>query len=229
MIAFRFFQIFIASLPGLLSNFTLAGQTFSLKYDLADLCNKNQIESYNSQIHPLCEGDKRGISISKSPEGGFAWLKGVEFSNGIIEIYIRDTDISRSSVVGIAFHGINNDTLDLVYFCPYNFLSSDPEINPESVRYASHPEFQWHYPLEENEDRYENGLISVPGDTDWYHIKIDVQYPDITVYLNGSDIPVLDIKKMNTRRSGRIGFWAGKNSDGDFANLVISTIRRMQR
>lgn len=53
--------------------------------------------------------------------------------------------------------------------------------------------------------------------------KIVIQFPKVTVYVNGNSDPNLSIDKLNDRNTGKIGLWVGNNSDGDFANLQIST------
>lgn len=53
--------------------------------------------------------------------------------------------------------------------------------------------------------------------------KIVIQFPKVTVYVDGNSEPSLSIDKLNDRKTGKIGLWVGNNSDGDFANLQIST------
>ena len=54
------------------------------------------------------------------------------------------------------------------------------------------------------------------------HIRLEVTAKQVQVYLNKDPEPVLSVKKLNDRTSGRIGFWVGYNSGGRFANLQIS-------
>ena len=219
-------QIFLVSLPGLLSTLTMNGQTFSIKYDLSDLCEKNQLELFNRKISSFSENDQKGIRFSKNQNDGIAWLKGVEFSNGTIELDIRGKNIFQQSFVGIAFHGVDNDTLDAIYFRPFNFQSDDPVRKIHAVQYISHPEFTWSVLRERYNGKYENPVIPAPDGNEWFHVMIEIRYPKVTVYVNGSNEPSLIIDKLNSRRTGNIGLWAGNNSDGDFANLKISTSSR---
>jgi hypothetical protein len=48
-----------------------------------------------------------------------------------------------------------------------------------------------------------------------------VDYPHVTVYLNNSSSPCLNVDKLNDRKNGKIGLWVGNTSGGEFANLVI--------
>ena len=223
------FRFVLVILPWLISIPPAKGQTFSVRFDLADLCRKNQFETINRQLSWFYENDKKAVSLSKNKDEGIAWIKGVEFTNGTIEIDIRGKDIFQESFAGIAFHGSDIDTLDAIYFRPFNFQSSDSVQRAHAVQYISHPEFTWSALREKYPGKYEKPVFPSPDGNGWFHVKIVVQYPDITVYVDGNDIPCLSIKKLNERRSGKIGLWAGNNSDGDFANLVISTTRKRLR
>lgn len=220
------FKFVLAILPWLISIIPVNGQTFSVRFDLADLCKKNQFETINRQLSWFYENDKKAIRLSKNKDEGIAWIKGVEFSNGTVEIDIRGKEIFQESFAGIAFHGSDMDTLDAIYFRPFNFQSSDSVQRAHAVQYISHPEFTWSALRENYPGKYEKPLSPSPDSNEWFHVKIIVQYPDVTVYVEGNDTPCLSIKKLNGRRSGKIGLWAGNNSDGDFANLVISTTRK---
>ena len=57
---------------------------------------------------------------------------------------IRGKDVMQQSFVGVAFHGVNNETLDAVYFRPFNFRSDDPVRKVHAVQYISHPNYPWH-------------------------------------------------------------------------------------
>jgi len=223
------FRFVLAILPWLISILPVKGQTFSVRFDLADLCRKDQLETINRQLSWFCENDKNAIRLSKNKDEGIAWIKGVEFSNGTIEIDIRGKDIFQESFAGIAFHGSDIDTLDAIYFRSFNFQSSDSIKRSHAVQYISHPEFTWPALREKYPGKYEKPVSPSPGSNEWFHVKIIVQYPYVMVYIDGSDVPCLSIKKLNERRTGKIGLWAGNNSDGDFANLVISTTRKRKR
>jgi hypothetical protein len=198
------------------------GQGQSVKYDLAGLFENNKLEAFNRQISQFTENEKKGIHLSKNSDDGIAWLKGVEFSNGIIELDIRGKDVLQQSFVGVAFHALNNVTLDAVYFRPFNFQSTDPIRKIHAVQYVSHPDNTWSVLREKFNGKYEKAVTPAPNGNDWFHAKIVVQYPKVTVYVNGNPEPSLVIDKLNERKIGKIGLWVGNTSDGDFANLQIT-------
>jgi len=206
---------------GLLSILTTTGQGQSVKYDLINLFENGKIEPYNRQLSQFTESGKKGIRFSKNAGDGIAWLKGVEFLNGIIELDIRGKDVLQESFVGVAFHGVNNETIDAIYFRPFNFQSTDPVRKIHAVQYISHPDNTWSILREKHNGKYEKAVIPAPNGNEWFHAKIVIQYPKVTVFVNGNSEPSLVIDKLNNRETGKIGLWVGNNSDGDFANLQI--------
>jgi hypothetical protein len=192
------------------------------KYDLFTLLENNKLEVFNRKVATFLEKDKKGIRFSKNENDGIAWITGVVFSNGTIELDIRGKDQYQQSFVGVAFHGVDNNTLDAVYFRPFNFLSSDPVRKIHSVQYVSQPDKTWQVLREQFPGKYEKAVITATGGNEWFHAKIVIEYPVVTVYFNGSKEASLTVEKLNKRMSGKIGIWVGNNSDGDFANLQIT-------
>ncbi|MFZ1262310.1 MAG: hypothetical protein WAT34_02295, partial [Chitinophagaceae bacterium] len=68
--------------------------------DLHKLVNTNGIEVYNRALGLINEESHLGISLSKDLGEGIAWIKGVEFSEGIIEFDVRGEDVKQHSFVG---------------------------------------------------------------------------------------------------------------------------------
>lgn len=216
-------RIWLSTILGLMTTLTASTQGISVKYDLFSMSEKNQLEVFNRIVTPFSEDDKKGIRFSKKENDGIAWLQHVIFSNGIIEADIRGKDVFQQSFVGIAFHGTDNKTMDIIYFRPFNFHVADSVRKSHAVQYVSHPEYPWEVLRDKFNGVYEKPLKSSPDGIAWFHVKIVVKSPRITVYVNGSKEPSLTVEKLNNRASGKIGLWVGNNSDGDFANLEISS------
>lgn len=209
---------------GFIAFYSGIAQVSSFKYDLYSLFENNKLEVFNRKVVPFSEKDKKGIRFSKNENDGIAWLRHVIFSNGIIEIDIRGKDEFQQSFVGIAFHGIDNNTLDAIYFRPFNFQSTDSVHKIHAVQYISQPDFPWEMLREKFNGKYEKAIIPSPNGNEWFHAKIVIKYPQVTVYVNGNLEPSLNVEKLNNRTSGKIGLWVGNNSDGDFANLQIMSL-----
>ena len=212
----------LLTLLGLLAIMATTVQGQSVQYDLYTLCVNDKLDTVNREVTPFKDQDIKGIRFSANDGEGIAWLEGAEFSNGIIEVDIRGKDVMQKSFVGVAFHGANNKTFDAVYFRPFNFRSEDPARRVHAVQYISHPDFTWFVLRQKYPGKYENAITPAPDGNEWFHAAIKVQYPKVTVYVNGNDEPSLNVDKLNERKTGKIGLWVGMGSDGDFANLRIT-------
>ena len=184
-------------------------------FDLQQLLKEKKLIAHGQNIIPLTDGDKKAIS-----QIGIAWLKDVTFSEGTIEVDLRGRDVLQKSFIGIVFHAEDTSEYDIVYFRPFNFLSSDPVRKIHAVQYATHPEFPWYRLREEKNGIYEKAVTPAPSPKDWFHARIVVKGNDINVYVNNSDTPSLTVQKLNSRRSGKIGI-SNEGLEGEFANLVI--------
>jgi hypothetical protein len=216
----RIYRYFLAFCL-LITPFTAKAQDNSVKYDLTSMLKKNQLEVFNREVVPFSENDKNGIRFSKNENDGIVWLKHVIFSNGSIEVDIKGNDELQESFVGIAFHGMDENTFDAVYFRPFNFQTDDPLRKIHAVQYISMPDYPWEALREKFNGKYEKGVTPAPDPNEWFHVKITIKSPQVIVYVNGNQEACLTIDKLNNRASGKIGLWVGNNSDGDFANLQI--------
>jgi hypothetical protein len=214
-------RLLLPAVLGFLNILSVSGQGKSIKFDLADLLANNKLVPFNREITMFSENDKKGIRFSKNTNDGIAWLMGVEFLNGIIEVDIRGKDAFQQSFVGIAFHGLDNNTLDAIYFRPFNFQSTDPIRKVHAVQYVSHPDNTWSILREKQNGKYEKAVIPAPNGNEWFHVKIVIQYPHVTVYVNGNADPSLSVDKLDNRKTGKIGLWVGNGSDGDFVGMPI--------
>jgi hypothetical protein len=192
------------------------------KIDLAELVTTGGLTVINREAKILLDKQGKGIALTAKENDGVAWINGVTFSNGTIELDIKGKDVLQQSFVGVAFHGVEGKTLDAVYFRPFNFRAQDSVRRIHAVQYVSHPEYTWEVLRDKFNGVYENSITPAPPPNEWFHVKIIVRYPDVTVFVNNNPTPVLKVKQLSERKTGKIGLWAGNNSDGSFANLEIS-------
>lgn len=188
-------------------------------YNLKQLFEAHQIELFCDTAKPLSDGNYQGITCT-----GIAWLKGVNFTTGSIDIDLRGRDILQQSFLGIAFHGVDTTTYDAIYFRPFNFQSRDTLRLKHQVQYISQPYYTWNRLRAEHPLVYESSVDPRPIATAWFHAHIVVTADTIRVYVNHSTKPSLVVKMLNQRTDGRIGIWDGGvgGYTGDFANLVIT-------
>jgi hypothetical protein len=206
--------IFLSTIIILTGVFSCYGQKQS--FNLQQLLKEKKLITNSRNVIPITDGGKNGISLS-----GVVWLKGVNFSTGTIEVDLRGKDVFQKSFIGIAFHGVDTATCDVVYFRPFNFRAEDPVRKIHAVQYVSEPDFPWYTLRESKPGIYEKGIEPAPSPTEWLHAKIVVGEKEIKVFVNKAAEPSLTVTKLNDRKDGLIGFWNGGLA-GDFANLTLT-------
>jgi hypothetical protein len=223
MRAHYFSRYYLTVLLGVLISQSVSSQINTVKYDLYSLSQNNQLQVFNRKVTPISEKDKKGIRFTRNINDGLAWLNGVTFSNGIIDLDMKGKDEFQRSFVGIAFHGVDDSTYDAVYFRPFNFQTSDPVRKIHAVQYVAEPEYPWQFLRDKFNGQCEKAVNPAPKGNEWFHVKIIIKYSQIMVFVNSSPEACLTVDKLNKRTTGKIGIWVGNNSDGDFANLQITT------
>ena len=198
--------------------FQLYAQT--IKPDLQDISRWDII---NRKAEAVNEDGKKAARFNEAPNEGLLVLKGIEFANGTIEFDVKGRNVIQQSFVGIAFHGLNDSTYDGVYFRPFNFQSGESTRRHHSVQYISPPKYDWAVLRETHPGKYENALVTAIDPESWFHAKIIIKADSIAVYVNDDKKASLTIQQISNRTTGKIGFWVGNNSDGDFKNLSIQT------
>jgi hypothetical protein len=197
--------------------FSLSAQKI-IQYNLAELLKNDQLIADTSNHAHLLNDNiyKQAISTQK-----IVWLKDVSFKDGTIEVDLRGKDVFLQSFLGIAFHAIDASHYEVVYFRPFNFRHADTSRRKWSVQYMVVPDFLYDKLRKEHPLVYENQVAPVPKADEWFHAAIVVKRDRITVYVNHSSTPSLEVKKLNNVYNGKIGLWDDELS-GDFANLTIS-------
>ena len=188
--------------------------------DLSQITNQECWGVYNRVVSLKKENGNAALYLNGQEGDGFVWLKDFDFNNGIIEADIKGKNVNGNSFVGIAFHGLNDTTYDVVYFRPFNFLSEDFVRKSHSVQYISHPVYTWYKLRKEHPGKYENTVNPVPDPDSFFHAKVVIERPRISVFVNDNEEPSLVVNELSDR-TGWIGLWAGNYSDGTFSNLKI--------
>lgn len=197
------------------------GQSEVIQPDLAQLAAGNRLRTFNRTATSLTDAARTGARLSEAPGDGVAYLQGIEFANGTIELDLRGKDIQQRSFLGIAFHGVDGSTYDAVYFRPFNFRAEDPERRKRAVQYISHPAYPWQKLRTEHPGKYEQAVAPVPDPNGWFHARIVIASPKVSVFVETANEPSLIVSQLSARGRGLIGLWAGNYSGGDFANLKL--------
>lgn len=190
-------------------------------FDLSKLAASGGLKVFNREPVAFSEKAKKGIRFGEKEDDGLAWIDGLTFGNGTIEVDIKGRNVPQKSFVGIAFHGLNETTMDIIYFRPFNFRSADSVRKIHAVQYVSEPDYGWKRLRDEQNGKFEKGIVPPPEDDGWFHAKIVVHGQQVSVFVNGNTKPSLTVEKLNTRHDGKVGLWVGTQSNGEFANLTV--------
>jgi hypothetical protein len=191
---------------------------------IPDIKEKSALEIHNREV-VISKNEKTGlieqIDFNAKQGDGLAIFKNIEFENGTIEFDVKGKDVLQQSFVGVAFHIQNDSTFNAVYFRPFNFMKS--ERTSHSVQYISHPKFTWQKLRTEFPEKFEKTVTPVPNPDEFFHAKVEVNWPVVKVFVENSDKPSIEVKMLSTFKKGKIGFWVGNGSDGTFKNLVVKS------
>jgi hypothetical protein len=149
-------------------------------------------------------------------------LTGIEFTDGVIEFdALGQSAPPQSNFLGISFRFVDEKTHDAVYFRPFNFRSDDSERKAHAVQYISHPKHPWFELRKEMTGQYEKPIVPPPDGDAWFHAKIVIKRPMVSVYVNAAEEPSLVVEELSDWMGGGIGLWVGPGQGGHFANLTI--------
>jgi hypothetical protein len=198
-----------------------AGQPKPITPDLGALAEAKSLKLFNRTASRLVDGTKKGVRLSEAPGEGVAFLSGIELADGVIELDVRGKDVAQQSFVGVAFHGINAEAYDAIYFRPFNFRATDPVSRSHAVQYHSLPVYTWQKLRTDQPGKYEQAVNPVPDPNAWFRARVVIANPKASVFVGDAKDPCLVVNLLNDRKKGLVGLWAGNNSGGDFANLTI--------
>jgi hypothetical protein len=160
-------------------------------------------------------------AIALKGEMTIIWLDGLEFTNGTIEFDGKGQSAPRQSCfMGVAFRVVDAKTYDTVYFRPFNFRTTDADAKAHAVQYISHPQWTWQKLRAEKTGQYEKPIEPAPDGDAWFHAKIVIARPKVSVFVNGAAEPSLVVNELSDRTRGSVGLWC--TASGTIANLKIT-------
>jgi hypothetical protein len=210
-----------AGAVGLSSAAGIVGQTKTIEPDLAGLADGKGLKVFNRSVSSINDGPKKGLRLSANAGDGVAYLEGIGFTDGTIEFDVKGKDVQQQSFLGVAFHGVDGTTYDAIYFRPFNFRTEDQARRIRAVQYISHPTYTWQKLRSENPGKYEKAVNPVPDPNDWFHARVVVASPKVSVFIGDAKEPSLVVEQLSDRKKGLVGLWVGNTSGGDFANFKI--------
>ena len=172
-------------------------------------------------------------SAGKIEPEAFAYIEGLEFSNGVMEAEVAGSPGPEAypgarGFVGIAFRLQPNaksdgpQTYDAFYLRPTNGRAEDQERRNHSAQYISHPDWTWSRLRRETPSRYESYVDLLP-DT-WTKIKIEVRGAEARLYVGDQPQPVLIVNDVKSGASakGAVALWIGPGTVAHFRNLIVT-------
>jgi hypothetical protein len=192
--------------------------------DLAARLAAGKLRAVNRDVAAL-KGDRPGVHVSEKPGPGVVWIEGSDFAEGTIELDVRGRDVLQQSFLGVAFHRKDDNTYEAVYLRPFNFRAADPERHQHAVQYIAAPDYDWPRLRKEFPEEFENPVDPSVAPTEWVPLRVVVKGRTIQVYVGAVRSPTLEVRKLGSADRGAIGLWVGNNSDGDFANLRITSAK----
>lgn len=188
-------------------------------------CDQNDpdmLKHYKVYNRSVSRGsDPESVHLNTRSSGGLAWIKNKKFKYGTIEFDVKGKDDYSASFVGIAFHGVNDTTYEVVYFRPFNFRAPTTDRRAHGVQYIATPHFDWDVLREEHPGVYEQAVSPAPDPNSWFHVRIVVENKNISVYVNGAQGPSLSIEPLVHTEGEMIGYWVGSTSEGDWKNFKM--------
>ena len=194
---------------------------FAAEYNLGELARTNKIEVFNRTLDAKKADSPEAVVLTAAPNDGLAWISGVGFSEGAIEVEIKGKNEQGRSFVGIAFHGQDNRAFDAVYLRPFNFQAKEQERRNHSIQYISMPNYDWGKLRDKHPGKYEFAITPPPDPDSWVKLKLVVRGDTVSAFVNNSDKPALKVKLLNDRAKGKVGLWVGNGSDGSFRSLRV--------
>lgn len=200
----------------------MAGSCFAAEKvitpDLAKIATGDGWTVFNREAKISKDGDTVQVHFDGRPGAGGAWLETLDFAEGVIECDVKGKS-RRPSFVGIAFHAQDAEHFEAVYFRAFNFRDEARRRN--SVQYISHPDYAWWKLRQDSPGKYENAIDPAPDPEGFFHVKLVIEKPKVSIYVNQAKQPCLIVEPLSDRQAGKVGLWVDNESNGAFANLKI--------
>jgi len=176
--------------------------------------------------------DKMAMQVIKDPsvndadEPTFARIKGINFSNGTIEVTVlsrllKNAPASARGFIGIAFRiNSTNSQFECMYIRPTNGRADDQVRRNHSIQYFSFPDYKFDRLRKESPEKYES--YADMGLNEWIKLKIEVKGKQAKLFVNESKQPSLIVNDLKLGdSSGAIGLYVDNGTEGYFTDLRI--------
>ena len=168
------------------------------------------------------------VALGQPEPDLIASIKGLEFSNGVIDVEIAGAPAPGAGegargFVGIAFRLQSDErTYDAFYLRPTNGRAEDQERRNHAAQYISHPDWPWFRLRRETPSRYESYVDLAPDA--WTKIRIEVRGAHARLYVHDQSQPTLIVNDLKTGSAakGAVALWIGPGTIAHFRNLAVT-------
>jgi hypothetical protein len=170
----------------------------------------------------------KDTAVKGVDEPTFALLKGIDFTDGTIEVKVLSRllktapDFARG-FIGIAFRiNDSNTKYESIYIRPTNGRADDQVRRNHSIQYYSYPDYKFDRLRKESPEKYES--YSDMALNQWITMRIEVKGSHAKLFLNNNKQPSLVVNELKhgANASGAIGLWVEIGTEGYFTDLKIS-------
>jgi len=206
-----------------------AGPETSLALD-----NAGQVEARNVTVRavqyrggPALE--IRRISAAAPDIDTFAFVPGLDFHNGTIEVEVAgqplpDAPTGARGFVGVVFRVQTAYGLfgcEGIYLRPTNGRADDQVRRNHSTQYFAYPGYDFARLRREAPAQYESYVDLVPGE--WTSMRVEVRDATAKLFVGTAPQPVLIVNdlKRGADAHGSVGLYVDNGTDGHFRNLRI--------
>jgi hypothetical protein len=169
----------------------------------------------------------RLIESDSTRQGGLALLRGVEFTDGTIELEVAGRRGPHAvpadrGFIGLAFRVRGErETYEYVYLRPDNGRADDQVRRNHSTQYAAQPDFDFDRLRKESPERYESYVDLEPGV--WTRMRVVVAGRTARLYVHDAPQPALVVTdlKLGTEGGG-VALWIGPGTEGFFGAVRVT-------
>jgi hypothetical protein len=167
-------------------------------------------------------------TVKEVDEPTFVKVKGIQFSNGTIEVKVLSRLLKNApefsrGFIGIAFRiNENNTKFESIYIRPTNGRANDQVRRNHSTQYYSYPDYKFDRLRKESPERYESYADMELNK--WITMRIEVNGAQAKLFLDHNKQPSLIVNdlKHGANASGAIALWVEVGTEGYFKDLKIT-------
>ncbi len=74
-------------------------------------------------------------------------------------------------------------------------------------------------------EEFENPVAPSVDPNGWVALRLVIDASRIRAFAGSASAPALEVRRLSQAAQGQVGLWVGNTSEGDFANLRLTTLR----